>query len=310
MIGRVLSSLAALSILVGFFLPWGGEAAGYRWAASHPETLDALLGAMQFLVALVALGVSLAGATPPLFGIPAAALLSVLALRTLFGFGLPGADIVAMTAWRDILRPGPGFLLMQGGSVLLAITGNRGHPYLGRLFQRIDEIVFQIEKGLLTVALGLMVLLVFLDLVLRETVSSGIPAAQRVALYLMLWVGFLGASLATRGGKHLSMDLLEKLLPDEARRYWQTAVLLGSSAFCFFLARVGALFVLQNRSYGDPPLYYGIPEWGVQSVIPFSFFVMGGRFLAKARHAWRREREPKERGKRLGHGREKGEEGR
>ncbi|RMD97906.1 MAG: TRAP transporter small permease [Deltaproteobacteria bacterium] len=279
--------LAACCVLSAPFLPWGGGEAGYRWLLEYPQRFDTFLVAMEIAVALGAVGVTLFRAAPPLFGVPAAALLLVAATRAILGFGVPGATLFEMTTAADFLHAGVGFHLAGLGTLLLAVAGNLGSPHLFRILGKIDDVVFAIEKGIITLSLGVMVLLVFLDLLLREVAGSGIGGAQKLALYLMLWAGFLGASIATRGGKHLSMDLLDKLLSSTPRRYLQGGVFFVTAAFSFFLSRVGLIFVLQNRAYGDPPLYYGIPEWGVQTVIPLSLFVMGCRFLARSVRVFR-----------------------
>jgi TRAP-type C4-dicarboxylate transport system permease small subunit len=62
----------------------------------------------------------------------------------------------------------------------------------------------KLEETTAGLALGAMVLLPLLEIPLRK-LGTGIPAAISVERHLTLWVAFLGAALAAREGRLLSL---------------------------------------------------------------------------------------------------------
>jgi len=66
--------------------------------------------------------------------------------------------------------------------------------------------------------LSLMVVLVFVNAVLRYAFNSGIPAGEELSRYLFIWISCLGTIAAYREGKHIGVDLLINALRGTARR--------------------------------------------------------------------------------------------
>ena len=153
--------------------------------------------------------------------------------------------------------------------------------------RKLDDGIARLEAAFLALALAAMVLVVFGDFALRETVNTGWTWAKEVAAYLMVWVGFLGASLATHRRRHLVMSLSEKLFPPGLRKWTSLLACLITAAASLFLAWLGLRYVLETRATGEASLTVGIPLWLVQSVIPLAFALVGLRFLGTAAHILR-----------------------
>ena len=66
-------------------------------------------------------------------------------------------------------------------------------------------IAVRAENLLATLALGGIMLLPLAEIALRGFVSTGIPGAAPFAQNLTLWVGLLGAAIAAREGKLLTL---------------------------------------------------------------------------------------------------------
>jgi TRAP-type C4-dicarboxylate transport system permease small subunit len=63
-------------------------------------------------------------------------------------------------------------------------------------------------EGLIAVALAIMVVLVFGNVVLRYAFNSGITVSEEVSRWLFVWLTFLGAIVALRQRDHLGSDML------------------------------------------------------------------------------------------------------
>lgn len=66
---------------------------------------------------------------------------------------------------------------------------------------------------LIALALAVMVVLVFGNVVLRYAFNSGIAVSEEVSRWLFVWLCFLGAVVAMKEGAHLGTDMLVSRLP-------------------------------------------------------------------------------------------------
>lgn len=76
----------------------------------------------------------------------------------------------------------------------------------------------RLVEWLMALALAVMVLLVFGNVVLRYVFNSGIAWAEEISRLMFVWMIFLGAVLALRQHAHLGVELLQAKLPLWARR--------------------------------------------------------------------------------------------
>ena len=72
--------------------------------------------------------------------------------------------------------------------------------------------------ALMAVALMIMVVLVFGNVVLRYAFNSGITVSEELSRWLMVWLTFLGAIVALREHAHLGVDTLVRALPPTGKR--------------------------------------------------------------------------------------------
>lgn len=68
-------------------------------------------------------------------------------------------------------------------------------------------------EWLMALALAVMVVMVFGNVVLRYVFNSGIAAAEEIARLMFVWLIFLGAILALRRHAHLGVELVQARLP-------------------------------------------------------------------------------------------------
>jgi TRAP-type C4-dicarboxylate transport system permease small subunit len=76
-------------------------------------------------------------------------------------------------------------------------------------------------KGLeviIVVALVLMVLLIFSNVVLRYAFNSGIALSEEISRWLFVWITFLGAIVALHERRHLGSDFLVGKLPPGGKK--------------------------------------------------------------------------------------------
>jgi C4-dicarboxylate transporter DctM subunit len=98
-----------------------------------------------------------------------------------------------------------------------------------------DRYWANIEKALIGVAMLAMTALSFMDYMRREVsfFDFEIQGGPNMAVVLMVWVGFLGASLAAKERKHLAVDATERLLSPRAARLAKRFSAFAAAGFCW-----------------------------------------------------------------------------
>ncbi len=142
---------------------------------------------------------------------------------------------------------------------------------LGSAYNRVEEVL------LVCLVVG-MLALGFLQILFRNLISVGIVWIDPVVRHLVLWIALLGASIATRENRHISIDLLSGRVSSSHYSRLQGAVQIFSAAVCFLLIHPAVRFV-QNDYVAGKTLAFGIPLWLAQAIMPATMLVMGVRFL-------------------------------
>ena len=148
-------------------------------------------------------------------------------------------------------------------------------------WQRWDDSLGRVEKFLVVVMLGIMILLAFLQIILRNVFSTGISWGDPLVRYLVLWVGFIGAGLASKEGKHITIEVFARWFSGHGSRYLKAIPHLTSAFVCGLLTFAGLTFVLNEAQMGGTA-FLEIPVWVPQLFIPVTFALMTLRFGFRA----------------------------
>lgn len=147
--------------------------------------------------------------------------------------------------------------------------------------KRLLTVLHRIEDGALVALLLAMILLAGVDILARTLFGGGIVWVQPLLRVMVLWIGLLGALLATRSREHIAIDLTSRLAGPVLKR-WLSVI---TSAFAAFICAVVAInaqaFVSLAYEFGD--VAFGrVPAWPLQTIIPLSFGLMSLRFAVQS----------------------------
>jgi TRAP-type C4-dicarboxylate transport system permease small subunit len=154
-----------------------------------------------------------------------------------------------------------------------------------RFINAVSNALSWIERSLLVLMLAVITLLAFLQVILRNVFSEGILWADPLLRHMVLWMGFLGASLATQKEKHITIDLMTRFFRPPLTHLIRIATNLFASGVCWFLSQAGWTFLQNERDSGDILFTigsYNFPAWWFQIIIPIGFGLMTFRFLIAA----------------------------
>jgi C4-dicarboxylate transporter, DctM subunit len=141
-----------------------------------------------------------------------------------------------------------------------------------------------LEDGVAAAALAAMVALPLVEIAVRRLFGVGVPGSGPFVQHLTLWVGFLGAAIAAREGKLLSLAT-GAAVPRQARR--AAAVFSAAVAACMatILAYGAVQLVIAERETGTI-IAAGVPAWVGQLALPVGFALIAVRLAWRADRSW------------------------
>jgi len=150
-----------------------------------------------------------------------------------------------------------------------------------KIINGIDKGLASVENIVIIILLTVMVLLAFTQVILRNFFSTGLLWGDIFLRHLVLWVGFIGASLATREGKHINIEILTRFISKSKQPYFRIFIDVVTACVCFILAKAGFNFLSYEIEAGTI-LFLNIPAWIFQLIIPVGFALIGFRFILQA----------------------------
>jgi C4-dicarboxylate transporter DctQ subunit len=144
-------------------------------------------------------------------------------------------------------------------------------------WERIDEVMARVEQTLLVTFLGFMIGIAFLQILLRNFFSTGLDWGDSLVRNLVLWTGFIGATLATKEGKHINIDAVSRWLPSLGKNLVTLIMHLFSFFVCCGLT-YAALKFIKNEVQMENITFLDIPAWIPEMILPLTFGLMTFRF--------------------------------
>lgn len=163
-----------------------------------------------------------------------------------------------------------------------ATTG--GHPVLRSLERVADRLASWTGLGVM-VLVAAFTLLVSLSVVLRYGFGRGLDWSEELGRYLMIWMGFLGASLALRNGAHVGVEMVREALPRPLRRI---VILAGSLiTFSFFVMVAYQGIRLIGMVWPQESLVLPISMFWPYLAIPIGMLLMIVQLVPMVVREWR-----------------------
>ncbi len=146
------------------------------------------------------------------------------------------------------------------------------------ILKQIDRFLEKIESHLIVLILSLMIVLSFGQMLLRNFFDMGIVWGDTLLRQWVLWLGFLGASIAVRHDKHISIEIFSELSSLFWNRIIKAFTRFSAGIISGFLAWAAWSFMLFEKD-ADSVLFLNIPVWIFQTILPYSFIVIAIRFI-------------------------------
>lgn len=111
---------------------------------------------------------------------------------------------------------------------------------------------------------------------------DGYSWSKELSLIMLLWVGFLGASVCAHEGKHIQVGALKRVVPKSMSQYTDAIGYLATASFCFFMALLGWVYASEALQLEGRFEQTNIPDWVATIAVPAAFAMTMLRYIAAA----------------------------
>jgi TRAP-type C4-dicarboxylate transport system permease small subunit len=144
----------------------------------------------------------------------------------------------------------------------------------------LDDRISRLEQILIAALLAMMIILAFSQIVLRNFFATGIAWGDSLVRYLVVWVGFVGAAIAAKEGKHITIDVLSRWITGAGGSAIQAVSHFCSTAICGLLTWAGIKFIWFEAQMGGTA-FFKLPIWVPELIIPAAFGLMTLRYALR-----------------------------
>ncbi len=142
----------------------------------------------------------------------------------------------------------------------------------------IRAVIDRLEEGFMALALAVMALLTFIQVVLREF-GTGWVWSLEATTYTFAWMVLVGMSYGVRTRSHIAVDLLARNLPSPVRRPMALAAVALCLVYCGFMFYGGGIFVERLLVLGNNARDIPLPRWLLTGIMPVGFALLAYRFV-------------------------------
>jgi C4-dicarboxylate transporter, DctM subunit len=148
-------------------------------------------------------------------------------------------------------------------------------------FARSARLVARGGDAIGTLAATGVIVLPLVEILLRRLFRTGIAGAAPITSHLTLVVGLIGASIAAREGRLLTIAT-GTWLPEGRVRGWAAIAVGFVTTLILALLFAGAVELLDVHREAEKPIAFGIPVWAADAVFLVAFALIAARAAWKA----------------------------
>lgn len=169
-------------------------------------------------------------------------------------------------------------LVAAGFLVLIGLAAARARAQQREGARRFFDFLGHIEIALIVLLLASLVVLGATQIIMRNAMNSGLLWADPFMRHVVLYLGAMGAMLASARINHITIDVVSRVTPARLKPLRRLVVYGATAIAAYYLAIAAARLVIDERRFGDPA-FLGLQTWVLQLILPVAFVVIAYRML-------------------------------
>ena len=124
------------------------------------------------------------------------------------------------------------------------------------MFQRVVGALRRAREVVVMVLMAVLVVVVVASVVFRYVLLAPLSWSEEVGRYLMIWVGFLAASIAIQQGMHVGIDFVVSWVRPEVAAWLRRAARGLTALFLLIVTAYGFVLVISLWDQWSPVLQF------------------------------------------------------
>lgn len=139
----------------------------------------------------------------------------------------------------------------------------------------------RIEEYFLVYTLALMVIIIFIQVIMRYLFNNSLSWSEELVRYLFIWQIWLGASVGIKNNDHIRIEILTKKLQGKSRELLEILLNLMLTAFYIFMIVEGFAYLQTVIAKDMTSTGLQIPLSIVYFSLPFGSAIVAVRLICR-----------------------------
>lgn len=136
----------------------------------------------------------------------------------------------------------------------------------------------KIEEVILCIGISVLALVLIVNVIARKAGTS-IYFIDEIAMFLVIWITFVGVSYATRKGRHIRMAAIFDLSSVKVQRIMIFVISAISAVVMFSLTYISINYVYTTYRWQQITPALRMPYWIGIVIVPVAFFLAGIHYV-------------------------------
>lgn len=150
--------------------------------------------------------------------------------------------------------------------------------WLSNLLTKMNMVIEKIEEVILCIGVGVLAVILIVNVIARKSGTS-IYFIDELAMFLVIWITFIGLSYASRKGRHIRMGAIFDLSSLKVQKFMIYVISAISAVTMFYLTYLSFNYVYTTFRWQQMLPALGIPYWIGVVIVPLGFFLAGIHYI-------------------------------
>ena len=149
---------------------------------------------------------------------------------------------------------------------------------MSKLLAMINVVLEKIEEVILCVGVSMLAIILIVNVIARKAGTS-IYFIDEIAMFLVIWITFIGLSYAARKGRHIRMAAIFDLSPTRVQKIMIFVISTISAVVMFYLTYISVNYVYTTYRWQQVAPALRMPYWIGIVIVPVGFFLAGIHYV-------------------------------
>jgi len=149
---------------------------------------------------------------------------------------------------------------------------------ISNFFAKINMVLEKIEEVILCVGVGVLAIILIVNVIARKAGTS-IYFIDEIAMFLVIWITFIGISYASRKARHIRMGAIFDLSSARVQKIMIFVISTISGMVMFYLAYLSVNYVYTTYCWQQVTPALRMPYWIGIVIVPVGFFMAGIHYV-------------------------------